>query len=114
MNVRFSNQGLRCRTSRSELDRLLAGRAVELELALPRDHVFRFSVRPTTLSNWSLETDPTGVWLTIPRAELEALAESLPRKEGLQQTFDASNGASVAVAFEVDLKKEAVSGARSG
>ncbi|MGH8176966.1 MAG: DUF7009 family protein [Steroidobacter sp.] len=106
MNVRFSAQALRCRVSRAELDRLLSGRAVALEVTLPRDHVFRVNVRPTTLAGWQLDTDPTGLWLTIPRTALESLSLSAPNKEGVEQTFETSNGGSVAVSFEVDVKEK--------
>jgi hypothetical protein len=104
MNIRFSERAVRCRVSRAELDRLLSGRAVTLEVALPRDHVFRVNIRPSTLGGWRLEADPTGLWLTIPRTDLESLSASLPSKEGLDQIFPASNGSSVAVTFEVDVK----------
>jgi hypothetical protein len=104
MNIRFSERAVRCRVTRAELERLLSGRAVALEVALPRDHVFRVNIRPSTLGGWRLDADPTGLWLTIPRTDLESLSASLPSKEGVDQIFPASNGASVAVTFEVDVK----------
>src|SRR5512138_1588758 len=57
MNVRFSYQSVRCRVKRAELEGLLAGRAISLEVALPRDHVFRVNVRPSPLAEWKLESD---------------------------------------------------------
>ena len=104
MNVRFSELALRCRITRAELERLLSGRAIALEVALPRDHVFRISVRPAAVGDWQLESDPTGVWLTIPRADLETLAANLPAREGLERSFDTSAGGAVQVSFEVDLR----------
>jgi hypothetical protein len=104
MNVRFSHQSLRCRVKRVELATLLSGRAIALEVALPRDHVMRVNVRPSPLNQWQLDSDPTGIWLTIPSSELHELSESLPSREGLQRTFELANGAALEVSFEVDVK----------
>jgi hypothetical protein len=110
MNVRFSAQAVRCRVTRTELDLLLLGRAVTLQVALPGEHKFRVNIRPGVLAagspgtraGWQLDSDPTGLWLTVPRAQLESLAQSLPNKAGISQTFDTSDG-DVRVTFEVDL-----------
>ncbi|HEX7115615.1 MAG TPA: hypothetical protein VF193_10835 [Steroidobacter sp.] len=106
MNVRFSDRAVRCRVTRAELDRLLSGRAVSLDLALPRDHWFRVNVRPAALNGWQLDSDPTGLWLAIPRSELQELAQSLPDKQGIRQSFDTSAGEIIAVTFEVDVEDE--------
>jgi hypothetical protein len=103
MNVRFSEQAIRCRATSAELQQLLTGRALTLELNLPRDRRFRLSVRPAALETWQLDSDPTGIWLSIPRSQLQALAETLPSKEGLERSFETAQG-SVTVRFEVDLR----------
>jgi len=105
MNIRFSDEAVRCRVSRAELDRLLTGRAVALEVALPRNHVFRANVWPGAMTGWQLESDPTGIWITIPKGELQALAESLPNREGVEQEFDTAEG-KVKVSFEVDVREQ--------
>lgn len=106
MNIRFSDAAVRCRVTRQELQRLLAGRSIALEVPLPRNHSFKVSVRPSLLSGWQLESDPTGIWLSIPRLELETLAESLPSKQGLEQKFPTTQGAEVTLSFEVDLRDD--------
>lgn len=105
MNVRFSDRAIRCRVTADELQQLLTGRAVALELCLPRDRRFRVNVRPSALQTWQLESDPTGIWVSIPRAELEALAQTVPSKEGIEHSFETTQE-SVTVAFEVDLRRE--------
>jgi hypothetical protein len=110
MNVRFSHQSLRCRVKRAELATLLSGRSIALEVALPRDHVMRVNVRPSPLNQWQLDSDPTGIWLTIPSSELYELSESLPSREGLQRTFELTNGAALEVSFEVDVKDRGAKG----
>jgi hypothetical protein len=107
MNIKFSDDAVRCRVSRGELDRLLAGRAVALEVPLPRNHLFRANVWPGAMSGWQLESDPTGIWITIPKAELQALAESLPSKEGIEQEFDTATEGKVKISFEVDVRDSA-------
>jgi hypothetical protein len=105
MNVKLSPRALRVRIDRAELDTLLASRAITLEVALPRHHAFRINVRPAVIGGWSLDSDPTGTWIVIPRAELEALAESLPSREGLNHAFELNNGTNVDVSLEVDVRK---------
>ena len=110
MNVRFSDRAIRCRATTVELQQLLTGRAIALELCLPRDRKFRVNVRPAALETWQLESDPTGIWVSIPRSRLEALAQALPSKEGIEHGFETAQGG-VTVSFEVDLRE---SGAESG
>jgi uncharacterized protein DUF7009 len=105
MNVRFSDHAIRCRSTSAELQQLLTGRAIELELCLPRDRRFLVNVRPSALEKWQLDSDPTGIWLTIPRTQLEALAQMLPSKEGIEHAFETAQG-SVVVSFEVDVKRQ--------
>ena len=105
MNVRFSDRQIRFRIARPELDRLLAGRSLALDVPMPRAHQFRASINITPLGDWQLDSDPTGLWLSIPRSALEDLMQSLPRKEGLAHDFQTDGGA-LAVAFEVDVRNE--------
>jgi hypothetical protein len=105
MNIKLSEGSLRIRTLRSELDTLISSRAIKLDVALPRSHVFRVNIRPAVVGGWSLESDPTGIWITIPRGELEALSQSLPSRDGLEHAFELSNGGQVMVSFEVDIRE---------
>lgn len=105
MNIKFSTGAVRCRVTRDELDSLLAGRAIALQVPMPRHHAFRLNVRPAMVGGWLLDSDPTGLWITIPRAALEGLAQVLPSKEGIENRFDLENGGAVVVGFEVDLQE---------
>jgi len=106
MNVRFSDHAIRCRATAAELQKLLTGRAISLELCLPRERRFLVNVRPSALQTWQLDSDPTGIWVSIPRSQLEELAQLLPSKEGIEHGFETAQG-SVVVKFEVDVKKSA-------
>lgn len=104
MDVRFSGQALYCHISRAELERLASGRAVDLIVALPKHHAFRVSVRPSIMSaergGWQLENDPTGIWLTIPRADLEQLGQTESFAERLVHDFAISPDQKVQVVLE--------------
>ena len=106
MNIKFSDEAVRCRVSRGELDRLLSGRAVALEVPLPRNHLFRANVWPGAMGGWQLESDPTGIWITIPKTELQALSESLPNRDGIEKDFDTATEGKVTVSFEVDIRDQ--------
>lgn len=106
MNIKFSDDSVRCRVSRAELDRLLTGRSIALEVPLPRNHQFRASVWPGAMGGWQLESDPTGMWITIPKAELQTLAESLPSRDGIEQEFDTASEGKLTVSFEVDVRDQ--------
>ena len=106
MNVRFADHSIRFRVAQAELEQLLSGRSVALEVPMLRSHMFRANVSSTALSKWQLESDPTGVWLLLPRKELEQLAQAVPSKEGLEHDFECADG-KLQVSFEVDVKRRA-------
>jgi hypothetical protein len=105
MNVRFSDRHIRFRVTCLELERLLAGRSLALDVPMPRAHQFRANVSVASFGDWQLDSDPTGLWLQLPRSALDELASSLPTKEGVEHQFD-FNGATLSVAFEVDVRRE--------
>lgn len=103
MDVRFSGQSLFCQITRSELATLASGRSLDLIVQLPRNHVFRLSVRPSQLHaerGWKLDSDPTGIWLTIPRSELELLGQTTTFSERLVREFPVSDSQNVQVILE--------------
>jgi hypothetical protein len=104
VDVRFSGQSLYCQITRSELERLSTGRSIDLVVQLPKHHSFRMSLRPSPMSaergGWQLDSDPTGMWLTIPRAELELLGQTTTFAERLVREFAVSDGENVQVILE--------------
>lgn len=104
MDVQFSGQALYCHFSRAELERLATGRSVDLHVALPRNRSFRVNVRPSNLGadrgGWQLESDPTGIWVTLPRAELEQLGQAESLAERLVHDFPVSADRQVQVILE--------------
>jgi len=49
---------------------------------------------------WQLDMDPTGIWLTIPRAELEPLGQTTTLAERLVHDFAVSDTQTVQVLLE--------------
>lgn len=102
MNLRFAAHSLRVRISSDELNDLRTGKNLSLEVPLPRGHVFRTKVNLG--GEWAFDSDPTGMWLTVSKAEVESLAASLPSKEGITHGFATHHG-ELQVSLEVDVKQ---------
>ena len=103
MNLRFDAHGIRIRVSSDEFERLHTGKSLGLEVPLPRGHAFRAKVNQSNSNDWQFDSDPTGLWLSIPRAELDALAQTLPNKEGVMHGFGTHYG-ELQISLEVDVK----------
>jgi len=104
MNFRFASNSIRVRISNDEFSQLRSGKALSLEVQLTGHHVFKARLSASPDGQWRFDSDPTGMWVTVPRAELEALAQSLPSKEGIDHAFETSKE-TLMVSLEVDVKK---------
>ena len=49
---------------------------------------------------WQLDSDPTGLWLTIPRAELEQLGQTETFAERLMRNFPVTSSQQIQVIVE--------------
>jgi hypothetical protein len=103
MNLRFAENSIRIRISTEEFAQLQAGKSMALEVPLPRGHLFRAKINQSNAPDWQFDSDPTGLWLSVPRNELEVLAKQLPRKEGIAHDFVTQQGG-LQVSLEVDVK----------
>ncbi len=104
MDVRFSGQSLYCQITRSELHRLSSGLSVDLIFQLPKHRSFRVSLRPSAMSadrgGWQLDSDPTGIWLTIPRTELQMFGQTTTFAERVVRDFAVSENENLQVILE--------------
>ncbi len=103
MNLRFAAHSIRIRVSTEEFAQLHAGKSLGLEVSLPRGHAFRVKVNQSNTGDWQFDSDPTGLWLSIPRTELDGLAQGLPSKAGVVRAFGTNHG-ELQVSLEVDVK----------
>jgi len=104
MNMRFAENSIRLRVTDDEFAQLRIGKAMALEVSLPQGHLFRAKLNMTTNGHWHFDSDPTGMWISVPRNELETLAEELPSKEGIAHAFTTARG-DLEVSLEVDVKR---------
>ena len=105
MNVRFSDCAIRCRVLRPELEQLLSSGSLRLAVPMPRRHSLQVTVRSAPMGSWQVASDPTGIWISIPRDQLELLAQSLPSREGITHSFAIDSGPPLQLSFEVDVRK---------
>ncbi len=103
MNLRFAAHSIRVRVSSDEFEQLHAGKSLGLEVSLPHGHMFRAKVNQGS-GDWQFDSDPTGLWLSVPRHELDLLAQELPSREGIAHSFSTHHG-ELQVSVEVDVKK---------
>jgi len=104
MNFRFAPNSLRVRVSGEEFSQLRNGRTLSLEVFLTGHHAFKARVSVANDREWHLDSDPTGMWISVPRSDIEALSESLPSKEGIEHLFETSRD-NLILSLEVDVKK---------
>jgi hypothetical protein len=105
VNVRFSEGAVRCRVTKEEFEQLLGSGTLKLVVELPRSHTLQVTVRAAVFGPWLVESDPTGIWIGIPRAELQQLAQALPSREGITHAFVLDAAQPLQVSFEVDVRK---------
>ena len=87
------------------MDELLRAGSLKLAIPLPRNHHFHVTLRAAALPAWQLDSDPTGLWIEIPRTEIVQLSESLPSREGITHVFELMAGTHLQLSFEVDVRK---------
>lgn len=105
MRVQLQDQNLRLRLQEDELQRLLAGEAVENRSVLPHGRAAVQRVRLGAAAAWQ---NDDRVWaLTLPEADVRAYAATLPAREGLCFDFEVPDGAPLQVRFDVDVRDSA-------
>jgi len=104
MNFKFAHNSVRVRVSSDEFAQLRSGKGLFLEVQLPGHHVFKARLSTSPDAQWHFDSDPTGMWITVPRTDIESLAQNLPSKDGIDHAFETSKDA-LLVSLEVDVKK---------
>ena len=110
MNTRFSENEIRFRINRSEMESLLSGHRIHLQLDLPDQEGYQFRIHPLTdpVENdrpLSLTVRERLIELGVGVEELKSLSRRLPSKEGLTTELPSRSGKQLLrVALEIDLK----------
>ncbi|MGD9842547.1 MAG: hypothetical protein AB7F79_04685 [Steroidobacteraceae bacterium] len=103
MNLRFAANSIRVRVTTEEFADLCKGKSMGLDVLMPRGHAFRLKLNPSSAAEWRFDSDPTGLWLGVPRTELIGLAQQLPSRQGITHGF-ATGHSELQISLEVDVK----------
>jgi hypothetical protein len=105
MRVQMEGQTLRLRVDEAELARLLSGGFAENCTHLPDGRTEIQRIRLADALAWRREN---AIWnIDIPEADLRALSDRLPSREGLRFDLRASTTHSLEVLFDVDVRDSA-------
>lgn len=105
MRVQLEGQSLRLRIDEAELAGLLAGGSVENRTASPDGHIHVQQIRLGSSITWQCEG---AVWrIGLPEADVRALSERLPSRDGLQFALSTPDGGSLQILFDVDVRDSA-------
>jgi hypothetical protein len=105
MRVQMEGQTLRLRVDEAELARLLSGGFAENCTLLPDGRVEIQRIRVADTLAWRRED---AIWnIDIPQADVRALSDRLPSRDGLRFDFRASTAQTLEVLFDVDVRDSA-------
>ena len=101
MDLRFAAASIGIRINRDELSKLYAGNSIGLSVSMPRSHAFCVKLSQANLSDWQFDSDPTGLWLSVPRAELALLVEKATGQKSIEHQF-ATQGEMLTIVLQVE------------
>ncbi|GLQ89311.1 hypothetical protein [Dyella flagellata] len=105
MRVQLEGQSLRLRIDEDELARLLDGGSADNRTSLPDGHVEIQQVSLSSRIDWRREST---VWhISLPEADVRALSERLPTRDGLQFSLSTPSGETLQIVFDVDVRDSA-------
>lgn len=104
MKLQIQGQQLRWRIDEAELATLLAGEPVGDTTGLPGARDWRRALQLVSGDAPCLQCDDDHWLLTLPRAPVERLAQSLPSRDGLSFALMLGNGTPLELRFDVDIR----------
>jgi hypothetical protein len=105
MRVQLKGQTLRLRVDEAELARLLSGGFAENCTLLPDGRTEVQRIRLADTLAWRRED---AIWnIDIPQADVRALSDRLPSRDGLRFDLRASMAHTLEVLFDVDVRDSA-------
>ena len=102
MRVQLEGQTLRLRIDEAELAQLLAGNSAENRTCLPDGRIEVQQLRLATRLDW--QRDDATWCIDLPQADVHALSERLPSREGLHFELPAPGGTTLQIVFDVDVR----------
>lgn len=101
MDLQFAAASIGIRINREELSKLYAGNSIGLNVSMPCSHMFRVKLGQTNLSGWQFDSDPTGLWLSVPRAQLALLVDNPTAHKSIEHQF-ATQGEMLTIVLRVE------------
>lgn len=102
MRVQLEGQSLRLRIDEAELVQLLSGNTVQNRTVLPDGRIETHGIRLALHIAWRRDD---AIWLVdLPEADVRALSERLPSRDGLQFSLPTPTGAAMQILFDVDVR----------
>jgi uncharacterized protein YhdP len=105
MRVQMEGQTLRLRVNEAELAQLLAGDTSENRTVLPDGRTHVQCIRLADSLTWRHADDAWNI--DLPRADVYALSQRLPSRDGLRFHFQSSASQALEVLFDVDVRDSA-------
>jgi uncharacterized protein YhdP len=102
MRVQLEGQTLRLRIDEAELAQLLVGAVAENRTQLPDGRIEVQQLHLASTLNW--QRDDATWRIGLPEADVRALSERLPSRDGLRFDVPTSHGESVQILFDVDVR----------
>lgn len=104
MNIRFSDQQIRFRTTREEFAKLLAGERIQTKTILPDETSLTFLLKIAEKS--ILKRNKDAILLGIEKSQAKKLDTKTPRKEGITLILGEKSGTPLKAIIEVDVFKK--------
>ena len=107
MNIKILKNELRFRIDHSDVELLLAGENLLLEMSIFPEHSLCFILSVIDAANQKLQfvSEKSTVKLFVLKDALLALQKRLPSKEGIQENVMDCGGKTLKLTVEVDLKR---------
>ena len=102
MNIRLSNREIRFRISYEEFARLKNGETLNEETAFPYETSLSYSIKRS--KNYDCRFHENSLILHVPESYIQLLEKKLPSKDGLEEEISVSQGTSLKLSLEVDVK----------
>ncbi len=107
MNLRIEEQCFRFRISKEELKKLLAGEALKQKSILSESSILIINIISKTQTDiLSLVFVNNHMTLSVQKAAIEDLYNTLPSREGIQSSQDVRNEQALQLILEVDIRTQ--------
>lgn len=110
MRLQIEQQSMRFRIGEAELTGLLAGDTISDVTHLPDGGTWLRQLRLTSARTASLQCAAEHWQLALPKADVLALAQRVPCRDGLRYVLAAGSAGELEIRFDIDVRQRGPSG----